>query len=81
MRTSGFFKRSELNNTVNGVLDPEPNKPPVLSQNQYGGAFGGPIKKDKLFFFVSYQETSQKKWAYVLWFPDRRFASDPGLDR
>ena len=33
---------------------------PSLSQNQYGGTFGGPIKKDKLFFFVSYQETSQK---------------------
>jgi hypothetical protein len=32
----------------------------VLNQNQYGGVFGGPIKKDKLFFFVSYQETEQK---------------------
>jgi len=32
----------------------------VLNQNQYGGVFGGPIKKDKLFFFVSYQETNQK---------------------
>ena len=32
----------------------------VLNQNQYGGVFGGPIKKDKLFFFVSYQETGQK---------------------
>jgi hypothetical protein len=33
---------------------------PVLNSNQYGGAFGGPIKKNKLFFFVSYQETNQK---------------------
>src|SRR6267143_250621 len=33
---------------------------PLLNSNQYGGAFGGPIKKDKLFFFVSYQETGQK---------------------
>src|SRR6267143_2109153 len=33
---------------------------PVLNSNQYGGAFGGPIKKDKLFFFASYQETGQK---------------------
>lgn len=32
----------------------------VLNQNQYGGVFGGPIKKDKLFFFVAYQETNQK---------------------
>ena len=32
----------------------------VLNQNQYGGVLGGPIKKDKLFFFASYQETAQK---------------------
>ena len=32
----------------------------VLNSNQYGGAFGGPVKKDKLFFFVSYQESDQK---------------------
>jgi Carboxypeptidase regulatory-like domain len=32
----------------------------VLNENQYGGVFGGPIKKDKLFFFASYQETDQK---------------------
>ncbi len=32
----------------------------VLNQNQYGGTIGGPIKKDKLFFFGSYQETGQK---------------------
>jgi hypothetical protein len=32
----------------------------VLNQNQYGGVIGGPIKKDKLFFFTSYQGTNQK---------------------
>ncbi len=31
----------------------------VLKQNQFGGTFGGPIKKDKLFFFTSYQGTRQ----------------------
>ena len=29
----------------------------ILDQNQFGGTFGGPIKKDKLFFFGSYQGT------------------------
>ena len=26
-----------------------------LKRNQFGGTFGGPIKKDKLFFFLGYQ--------------------------
>src|SRR5665213_895036 len=31
----------------------------ILNQNQFGGTIGGPIKKDKMFFFISYQETRQ----------------------
>jgi len=27
----------------------------VLKRNQYGGTFGGPVKKQKFFFFVGYQ--------------------------
>jgi hypothetical protein len=36
------------------------NVKPPLNQNQFGGVLGGPLKKDKLFFFVSYQGTRQK---------------------
>lgn len=28
---------------------------PQLNQNQFGGTFGGPIKKDRTFFFLSYE--------------------------
>jgi hypothetical protein len=31
----------------------------VLKQNQFGGVIGGPIKKDKIFFFFAYQGTKQ----------------------
>ena len=48
-----FYEYSELTSG-------QPNTQPVLNQNQFGGAFGGPVKKDKLFFFVNYQETQQK---------------------
>src|SRR3954451_24250378 len=33
-------------------------KPP-LRLNQFGGAFGGPIRKDKTHFFVSWEQTRQ----------------------
>jgi Carboxypeptidase regulatory-like domain len=32
----------------------------TLKRNQYGGTLGGPIKKDKLFFFVGYQGTKTR---------------------
>lgn len=32
----------------------------TLRRNQFGGTFGGPIEKNKLFFFVGYQQTIQK---------------------
>ncbi|HEX3741262.1 MAG TPA: carboxypeptidase regulatory-like domain-containing protein [Terriglobales bacterium] len=35
------------------------DKTPVFRQNQFGGTFGGPIVKDKTFFFVDYQATRQ----------------------
>ena len=31
----------------------------ILDQNQFGGVIGGPVKKDKLFFFASFQGTRQ----------------------
>jgi hypothetical protein len=55
-----FFRNSDLNaNSFFDNLDGG-GKQQVLNQNQVGGSVGGPIKKDKLFFFADYQETRQK---------------------
>jgi hypothetical protein len=54
-----FFRNTVLN--ANDFFLKFNGKPrPALDQNQFGGVIGGPIKKDKLFFFGSYQETRQK---------------------
>ncbi len=48
LRNDDFNANSFFNN-VNGL----PRD--VLKRNQYGGTFGGPVKKDRFFFFVGYQ--------------------------
>ncbi len=39
---------------------------PALVRNVFGGAVGGPIKKDKLFFFYSYEGLREAKGASVV---------------
>ncbi len=45
-----FFRNKVLN--ARGYFDTEK---PDFKQNQFGGTFGGPIKKDRTFFFGSYE--------------------------
>ena len=49
-----IFNRISQNNLHAAGIGPE-NKPEALNENLFGGTLGGPIKKDKLFFFGSYQ--------------------------
>jgi hypothetical protein len=47
-----FFRNTALD--ARGYFDPTRS---AFRQNQFGGTFGGPIKRDKLFFFADYQDT------------------------
>lgn len=53
------FFRNDILNANNVFLEAERQPRPAMKQNQFGGAFGGPILKDRLFFFGSYQGTRQ----------------------
>src|SRR5262249_39620888 len=53
------FLRNEVLNANDFFLNQTDQPRPALKENQFGFAFGGPIKKDKLFLFGSYQGTRQ----------------------
>jgi hypothetical protein len=54
-----FFRNDALN--ANDFFLTRNGQPrPVLKQNQFGSAVGGPIRRNKTFFFGSYQGTTQR---------------------
>jgi hypothetical protein len=48
------FVRNEMFDAKNFFDSPSRPIPP-FKQNQFGGSFGGPIQKDKTFFFINYE--------------------------
>jgi hypothetical protein len=56
--TAFDFLRNTVLDAKNFFASPS-DATPVYIQNQFGGTGGGPIKRDKLFFFGDYQGTRQ----------------------
>ncbi len=46
---NGALDANSFFNNLNGIAKP------IQKRNEFGGTFGGPIRKDKTFFFVDYQ--------------------------
>ncbi|MCC6294233.1 MAG: TonB-dependent receptor [Bryobacterales bacterium] len=54
-----FLRNEKLD--ANGFFNNRNNvKKQALRQNIFGGTFGGPIKRDKAFFFVDYEQTERR---------------------
>ena len=54
------FFRNEALNANDFFLNRNGQSRPILRQNQFGGTIGGPIIRQRTFFFVAYQGSIQK---------------------
>jgi Carboxypeptidase regulatory-like domain len=50
LNSNNYFR-----NQANGIAGSQVDPRPFVNANQYATSFGGPIKKDKAFFFVDYE--------------------------
>ena len=53
------FSANDFFNNSSGVETPQ------LNRNQFGGRIGGPIRKDRTFFYLGYQQTRQVRGVSV----------------
>ncbi len=54
------FVRNDIFDAKNDFVQPGSAKPP-FKQNQFGGSIGGPIQRDKTFFFADYEGERVRK--------------------
>ena len=58
------FVQNDVLNARYALLSPSSSKPPVRF-NQFGASLGGPIAKDKVFFFAAYEGYRQSNFTVI----------------
>jgi hypothetical protein len=59
----GYFRNQKFD--ARNFFDQNPNGKSPFNRQQFGGSVGGPIDKDKTFFFTSFEALHQKQTAFV----------------
>ncbi|RKF03797.1 outer membrane receptor protein involved in Fe transport [Tenacibaculum lutimaris] len=63
----GFFRNQDM---TGGKIKGQDVVKPKLSQSQYGASLGGPIVKDKLFFFANFEKDDREDLGTAGWVPN-----------
>ncbi len=67
----GLFRHEKFD--ARNAFDFNPNGKSPFNRQQYGGSIGGPIAKDRTFFFTSIERLDQKKTSFI------NLLTDPAL--
>jgi outer membrane receptor protein involved in Fe transport len=59
----GYFRDDKFD--ARNAFDFAPDRPSTFNRQQYGGSLGGPVSKDKTFFFTSLERLSQEQTTFV----------------
>jgi hypothetical protein len=59
----GFIRHKSIQsrNALAPIIDNDPNKKPGFTRAQYGATLGGPIKRDRTFFFVAIEQRRRQE--------------------
>lgn len=59
----GFIRHKSIQarNAFAPLIDNDPGKKPGFTRGQYGGTLGGPIVKDRTFFFASFEQRRRQE--------------------
>src|SRR5947209_9140009 len=59
----GFIRHKsfQARNAFAPLIDNDPSKKPPFTRGQYGATIGGPIKRDKTFFFFSFEQRRRQE--------------------